>query len=86
MRKLHRRDVVQLGAAATASAVLPRSVFAQATPSLVIGEARGTGQSAQFSLGVYGGYFQKLGIDVSVRRFNSGAEMGPALMSRTPQQ
>ncbi len=73
MRNLHRRDVMQLGAAATTSAVLPRSVLAQATPSLVIGEARGTGQSAQFSLGVYGGYFQKQGIGVSIRRFNAGA-------------
>jgi hypothetical protein len=51
MRKLHRCDVMQLGAAATASAVLSRSVFAQATLSLVIGEARATGQSASFRSG-----------------------------------
>jgi sulfonate transport system substrate-binding protein len=56
-----------------------------ASPAVTIGEAKGIGQSAQLPLGVYGGYFKRENVDVSIRQFNSGAEMGPALVGGSLQ-
>lgn len=48
---------------------------------MTLGEAKGAGQSAQFMLGAKGGFFRKRGLDVSVKVFGSGAQMGPALVA-----
>ena len=79
----HRRAFLKSTVGAvSAIGLLAKSdrVFAE-NPSTTIGQAKGIGQSAQLPLGIYGGYFARAGADVSERLFNSGAEMGPALVA-----
>ena len=85
MQTLHRRTVLKAGLGALSGFGLLDKIspaLAQTSPQpVVIGEAKGTGQSAQLPLGVYGGFFKRQGLDVTIRLFNSGAEMGPALIA-----
>jgi ABC-type nitrate/sulfonate/bicarbonate transport system substrate-binding protein len=85
MQMLHRRAFLKSGVGALGvCGLVDRTgpTLAQTAPqSVIIGEAKGVGQSAQLPLGVYGGYFKREGVDVSIQQFNSGAEMGPALIA-----
>ena len=82
---LTRRGTLQLlGASATAGAAGLLSAppaYAQAleTKSVVLGQAKGAGQSAQFPLAIANQLFASQGLDVKMTYFNSAAEMNEAL-------
>jgi ABC-type nitrate/sulfonate/bicarbonate transport system substrate-binding protein len=86
MTTFNRRTFLAASASAWSigSGLAPMLGNAQAQPaasSLILGEARGAGQSAQFLLGAKGGLFEKHGVNATLRFFGSGAEMGPAIVA-----
>jgi len=79
-----RRTLRILGASAlVATGGLPRLASAQAqkpeTTKVVLGQAKGAGQSAQFPLAIEKKLFADQGLDVTMSYFNSAAEMNEAL-------
>ncbi len=85
MRTLHRRALLEAGVGALGGfgllGITNPTRAQMSSQSAIVGEAKGIGQSAQLPLGIYGGYFKRQGVDVSTQQFNSGAEMGPALVA-----
>jgi sulfonate transport system substrate-binding protein len=78
-----RRTLKILGAGALAGAgSLLNVASAQQKPEVtkvVLGQARGAGQSAQFPLAIANKMFASEGLDVTMSLFNSAAEMNEAL-------
>jgi NitT/TauT family transport system substrate-binding protein len=78
-----RRTLKILGASALAgTGSLLNIASAQPKPEVtkvVLGQARGAGQSAQFPLAIENKIFAAEGLDVSLTLFNSAAEMNEAL-------
>ncbi len=71
------------GGAALASGIgIPgRARAAVPLMPITLGEAKGAGQSAQFALGIREGIFKAHHLDATLKLFDSGAAMGPALVA-----
>jgi ABC-type nitrate/sulfonate/bicarbonate transport system substrate-binding protein len=88
-KRIARRRTLQiLGASAIAGAtgsLLSRTAQAQTqkpeVTKVVLGQAKGAGQSAQFPLAIANRLFAEQGLDVSMVYFNSAGEMNEALAS-----